>query len=505
MSLILRRVGIDTYHENIAYLPAGSELAKSQGFNALSKVEVHSGTRSILATLNMTENGLVKQGEIGLSNIAFQRLGVDEGSPIRLSHPNPLLSFEFVRQKLEGRFIEKSAFLSIMRDIVGHRYSNIELTAFVIAGYKQDFSVEEIIALTEAMIETGERIDWGLPLVLDKHCVGGIPGNRSTMIVVPIIAALGLPMPKTSSRAITSPSGTADTMETLSEVRLSLEEMREVVAAEHACIAWGGSVALAPADDILISVERPLNLDSEGQMIASILAKKRAAGSNRMVLDIPIGPTAKVESSEQAERLKRLFQEVGRRIGLQIHPVFSEGLQPCGRGIGPALEARDVLQVLQGLPGHPEDLREKSLFLAGELLEFSGHVTSGRGLGLARETLESGQAWEKFQRIAWRQGGLREPRIAKHSAPVTSSISGVVEAIHNQKIASSAKLAGAPHDPGAGVFLEAKVGDRVEAGAPLFRIYAENPEELRFSLDYVAANEDIFRIRSARDVESKKS
>lgn len=492
--LTLRKVGIDTYHENIAYLPAGCEICRSQGFGALSKIQVHFEGHSVLATLNMTENGLVAPGEIGLSHVAFRRLGAPEGARVSLSHPNPLLSFEFVRHKIEGGSLDKSQFLAILSDIVAHRYSNIELTAFVIACYQQRLSESEIGYLTEAMIETGERIDWGLPLVLDKHCIGGIPGNRTTMIVVPIIAAFGLPIPKTSSRAITSPSGTADTMETVANVRLGLEEMRALVAAENACIAWGGSVALAPADDILISVERPLNLDSEGQMIASILSKKRAAGSNRMLLDIPIGPTAKVHSTQEAERLKKRFEKIGKQVGLELRVVFTDGLQPIGRGIGPALEALDVLKVLQRAPGYPEDLREKSLFLAGQLLEFSGKVASGEGLEQAREILDSGRAWEKFQNIARRQGGMKRPQPARHEAPIFSPAAGRVGAIHNQKIARAAKLAGAPQDPGAGIYLEKKLGDPVAAGEVLFRVFSETEEELRFALQYVSANPDLYSI-----------
>lgn len=492
--LLLKKVGIDTYHENIAYLSVGCEICKSQGFGALSKIEIRGGGRSVLATLNMTENGLVQVDEVGLSKVAFQRLGLPEGAEVSLAHPNPLLSYEYVGKKLDGFRLEKSDFLSILRDIVAYHYSNIELTAFVIACSKQKLDEEEITSLTEAMIETGERIDWGLPLVLDKHCVGGVPGNRTTMIVVPIIAACGLPIPKTSSRAITSPSGTADTMETIANVRLTLQEMRKVVAEENACIAWGGSLALAPADDILISVERPLSLDSEGQMIASILSKKRAAGSNRMILDIPIGPTAKVHSRAEGERLQGLFERIGRRIGLSLKVVFTDGSQPVGRGIGPALEAMDVLAVLERTPGHPEDLREKSLFLAGELLEFSGKVSPGKGAALAREVLESGQALEKFQRIAQKQGNHRCPRPGPFSTTVPSPIAGEVRSIHNQKISKVAKLAGAPHDARAGVLLQAKVGDRLQAGDPLFTIFAETSQELQFSLEYLNTNPDIYTL-----------
>jgi thymidine phosphorylase len=493
-TLKVKKIGIDTYKENIAYMPRDCEICKSQGWEALSKIEIHNGDKSILAILNMTENGLVDAGEIGLSQNAFQRLGVKEGSAVKITHPNPLLSTDYIRQKLDGGVLTKDQFLSILKDILAYRYSNVELTAFVIACAQQRLNEQEIKDLTETMIETGQRIDWGLPLVLDKHCIGGIPGNRTTMVIVPIIAAYGLPIPKTSSRAITSPSGTADTMETLTNVRLSLSEMKRMVREENACIAWGGALSLAPADDIIISVERPLNLDSEGQMIASILSKKKAAGSTHLVLDIPIGPTAKVRTRKEAGRLKKFFEKIGRKVGLRVRVVYTDGSQPVGRGIGPALEAQDVLKVLQGHSDAPSDLKEKSIFLAGELLELSGKIKKGRGASIAREILESGRALVKFRRIVQKQGPTKvlEPAAYRHS--IRSPTSGKVLSIHNRKIAKVAKLAGAPQDAKAGVYLHAKVGTRVEPGQDLFEILAENEEELRFAIHYADSNPDIFII-----------
>ncbi len=494
--LKIKKIGIDTYKENIAYMPKDCEICKSQGFAALSKIEIRQGEKNILAVLNMTENGLVEKGCVGLSHIAFERLGLPEGAEVTLAHPNPLLTIDFVKQKLDGQILHKEHFLSIVKDILAYRYSNIELTAFVIACSKQNLNEEEITALTEVMIETGGQMDWGLPLVLDKHCVGGVPGNRTTMIVVPIIAAFGLPIPKTSSRAITSPSGTADTMESLTRVNLSLSEMKKVVAEENACIAWGGSLDLAPVDDILISVERPLNLDSEGQMVASILSKKRAAGSTHMILDIPIGPTAKVKNKKAADRLKKIFEKVGKQIGLHVKVVYTNGSEPVGYGIGPALEAQDVWQVLKNDPDAPQDLKEKSIFLAGELLEFSRKVKKNQGAKIARKILESGQAFEKFKSITLKQGPLKTLTKARLAYDIKSGLAGKIESIHNQKIAKVAKLAGAPSDKRAGVFLHFKTQARVEADQNLFTIYSETEAQLNFAVDYVKSNSDIFRIIS---------
>lgn len=492
--LKIRKVGIDTYKENIAYMALDCKIAKSLGFGALSKIKIHWKNKNILATLNMTEPGIIRCGELGLSLTAFGRLGAPEGAPVRISHPDPLVSTDFIREKLDGRRLSKKKILRIIQDIVARRYSNVELTAFVVGCLGLGLSPLEVGYLTEAMIETGEIVDWGYPLVLDKHCVGGLPGNRTTMVVVPIIAAFGLPIPKTSSRSITSPSGTADTMETLARVQLSLKEMKHVVARENACIAWGGALSLAPSDDIIISVERPLTLDSEGQMVASILSKKKAAGATHMVLDIPIGPTAKVKNKRSAERLKKLFQSVGRRIGLKVHTVFTDGRQPVGRGIGPVLESRDVLKVLKMEPDAPRDLMLKSCYLAGELLEFAGKVRKGKGTALAQEILKSGKAHEKFTRIITRQG--KSPRIspARYSREIPSPASGTLKFIHNKKIAKVAKLAGAPGDPQAGVYLDRKLGEPVKGGGTVFTVYSKTREELDFALAYIKQNPEVFKI-----------
>ena len=303
------------------------------------------------------------------------------------------------------------------------------------------------------MVEVGERLRWPAGIVVDKHCVGGLPGNRTTPIVVAIVASLGLTMPKTSSRAITSPAGTADTMETMAPVELDTAAIRRVVEREGGCVVWGGAVKLSPADDILIRVERALDLDTEGQLIASVLSKKIAAGSTHLVIDLPVGPTAKVRSPETAATLSRDLLEVAETFGLHTKVVLTDGSQPVGRGIGPALEARDVLSVLRGAPDAPQDLRQRSIALAGALLELAGAAPPGRGRSEAAEVLDDGRAWSKFQRICEAQGGMRVPPTAGQQQPLLAERAGRVHAIDNRRIARLAKLAGAPDDKAAGVDL----------------------------------------------------
>ena len=257
--------------------------------------------------------------------------------------------------------------------------------------------------------------------------------------------------------------------------------------ATHGCLAWGGAADLSPADDILISVERPLAIDSPGQMVASILSKKIAAGSTHLVLDIPVGPTAKVRSEPAAQRLKRLFEYVAERLGLQLDVVLTDGRQPIGRGIGPVLEARDVMQVLRGEPGAPQDLREKALLLAGRVIEFDPDVRGGEGWRIARDILESGRALAQMEAIIDAQGRrATPPALGALTHEVTAERDGEVGAIDNLRLARIARLAGAPQVAGAGVDLLRKVGDPVAAGQVLYRIHASYPADLGFARDQAA-------------------
>src|SRR6185312_3092707 len=327
--------------------------------------------------------------------------------------------------------------------------------------------------------------------------VGGLPGNRTTPIIVAIVTALGLTMPKTSSRAITSPAGTADMMETLAPVTLDAVAIQRVVNDEGGCIVWGGAVQLSPADDILIRVERALDLDTQGQMIASVMSKKIAAGATHLVLDMPVGRTAKVRTAQEARELSHGLLAVAQTFGITARVLVGNGDQPVGRGIGPALEARDVLAVLQCRPDAPADLRERATQLAGALLELAGVAATDAGAALAMSVLNDGRAWSKFQRICEAQGGMREPPVSLHKQSLRAPASGRLAEIDNRKIGRLAKLAGAPDDKAAGVELLTRVGQKIAAGQELCVVHADTPGELDYALAYAAAHDDIFRIESA--------
>jgi thymidine phosphorylase len=485
--LKIRRVNLDTGRENVIVISRESKALRAEIFRGFNRVELRRDSKVLLATLLITDDDLlVAPDEIGLSEPAFRRFAEPVGSPVTVTPAAPPESLEAVRAKIRGQTLSGAQIGAIINDLAHYRYSDMEIAAFLI-GSASFITSDELLALTGAMAQAGTQLVWPDPIVVDKHCIGGIPGNRTSMVVVPIVAAHGLPIPKTSSRAITSPAGTADTMEVLARVNVGVEEMKTIVSACNGCLIWGGHVNLSPADDVLISVERPLSLDTREQMVASIMSKKIAAGSTHLLIDIPVGPTAKVTTATEAMRLRKLFEFVGDRFGRSVEVITTDGRQPIGSGIGPVLEANDVMAVLANDPDAPRDLREKSLRLAAHLLEYDPKLRGGAGYARARELLDSGAALKQMQKIIDAQGPSKcSTELGRLTFDVKAASDGVVSGIDCLRLNRLARTAGAPLEKGAGVRLFKKIADRVEQGEPLYRVYASDRSEYDLALSAAA-------------------
>ncbi len=483
-SIPLIRAGIDTYRQPVVYMHKDCHLCRAEGFSSLTRVEIALREKTIIAALNVvTDADWLSPDVAALSDSAWTSLSARQGDKGVFGHAEPAQSASAIRAKVYGEKLAQAQFRAIIDDTLAFRLSDLDLAAFIASCAGDRLDVEETIALTRAMQDAGQTLEWGEGLVLDKHCVGGLPGNRTTPIVVAIIAAAGFRIPKTSSRAITSPAGTADTMEVMTPVALKIADLRRVVEAEGGCLAWGGELDLSPADDLLIRIERPLDFDSDGLLVASVLSKKAAAGSTHVLIDIPVGPTAKVRSAEAAGSLAARMKSVAAALGLKLRIHLSDGLAPVGRGIGPSLEARDVLAVLRRDADAPDDLRERALDLAGSLLDLAqGNGPIGREQ--AAVLLDRGEAQAKFFAICEAQGGFSEPALAPFHAVETAATAGTMVSIDNRRIAKVAKLAGAPGRNTAGVLLLKRPGDKVELGEPLYEIHAETPGELEWARDY---------------------
>jgi thymidine phosphorylase len=493
----IRHLPLDTLREHVVMIHEQAVRSGNLGFNPLDRVRI-TGTdpatgkpHEVTGVLNFCRDGLLSPDEIGLSDEAFQDLGLPENAGASAGLAVAPQSVDLVRAKLGGVRLNGAAFEAILADVAARRYSRVELAMFVFACALKKLDLAELVDYTRAMIASGDQLRFSSGPIVDKHCIGGIPGNRTTMIVVPILAALGLTVPKTSSRAITSPAGTADTMAVLADVSLSVERIYEVVRKAGACIAWGGALELAPADDVLITVERPMELDTEAQMVASILAKKKSAGATHALIDIPVGRSAKVRTYAAAEKLGALFRAVAAQIDLRLEIALTDARGPIGRGIGPRLEALDVLAVLRRDPDAPQDLREKALYLASRILEMSGALATGSGYREARRVLDSGMALKKFADIVNVQGPRELPPEAPYRDVVNSPADGRIREIDCWEVARVAKRAGAPANATAGVRMLKGIGDVVSKGEPLFEVHSCSAEQLKAATRYAGSHPEM--------------
>lgn len=430
----------------------------------------------------------IVHGTVGFMIEVSEKLAVKDGTVVTLELENKPKSLEFIKAKLEGKKLTFDQVNTIVKEIVEKRLTDIELTYFVSGSYVNGLDMDEAVFLTKAIVENGDKIKFeNQKVIMDKHCIGGVPGNRTTMIVVPIIALLGLYIPKTSSRSITSPAGTSDTVEVLANVTLDAKKIKSIVEKTNGCLVWGGGVNLASADDKLIKVRHPLSLDPRGMLLASIMAKKHSVSATHVLIDIPVGKGAKIEDMRTAKELKGQFEEISRRLGMKTKVIITDGSSPIGRGIGPALEARDVLYTLMNDEKGSKDLKEKAIGLACEMYLLSG-LTNDRKAAESkiRELYDSGAVLGKFKEILTAQGAkVIDPEkitLGNYKGEVYAKESGTVKFIDNKKISNVARIAGAPQDKTAGLLLSVAVGKKVNKGDVLFTVYSDSKDKFNFAI-----------------------
>lgn len=457
------------------------------------RIEISYSRKKIVAIIDVLKKFITK-GEISLSEEIVDYLKIKNGSFVDVAPTLELKSSVLIAKKLHGQILTKSEIYCIMNDIVNNALTEAEIAYFVSGVYENGMTLEETINLTEAMYKTGGIIKWPSGKIVDKHSIGGIAGNRTTPIIVSICASAGVIMPKTSSRAITSAAGTADVIETLANVDFSIQKLKSIVKKTNACLAWGGSLGLAPVDDKLIRVERLLNLDPESQLIASILAKKLAVGSKYVLIDIPYGKNAKV-SKERAIRLRKKFLQVGRHFKLKIKIVLTDGCQPIGNGVGPVLEMQDVIRVLKR-ENSPKDLESKSIFLSGLILEMVEKAKKGRGEQLAKEILYSGRAFRKFEEILSAQGRkFIDLKPAKFRYDIRSKSNGKIHSIDNHAINLLGRILGCPSDKSAGLYIYKHANDRIRKGEIIVTLFAESGKKLKEAIRFFNESKPIITKR----------
>ncbi|MCD6115052.1 thymidine phosphorylase [bacterium] len=445
---------------------------------------IHLKGQSIGCYVDVTDT-LVKRGEIGIFEDLAQRFSIEPGEVLEISLLGKPKSLEAIQKKLNGKELNYKEIYEIVSDIVSRKLNDVAVAFFVASSFFEKISPRELFYLTKAMAETGTRIKFS-GIVADKHSVGGLAGNETTPIIVPIVASYGIFIPKTCSRAITSASGTADTFETIAPVSFETKKLKNIVNKTKGCIVWSAG-DIVPSDARIIEVASQLMIESFPKMVSSIMAKKVALGIKNLVVDVPVNPFAKVKSINRAEELKKIFEDIAKRFKIKIKVSINKAREPIGRGIGPALQIRDDLKVLEQRKDKPLDLEKRALELAGYILELSGKAKTGKGYDMARDSLYSGRALKKFQEIVAAQGGKKnisseDIRLSDKKYDVKSPKSGRIKLIHNKNLIEICRILGAPYIKEAGIYLHKKTGEKVKRGEALFTLYAGSPLRLELAL-----------------------
>ena len=477
MELTAEVLNITAGGKRIAIL--SEETARLLGVHSSDRICITYCEQRIIAIANLATH--FPKNRIGLYEEISETLGVKTDEIVDVHLAQLPESLRYVRAKLRGERLRQHDMVTIVKDVVERHLSEVEIAAFLTALKIYGLSMGENEALSRAMVETGKTLDFGEAPILDKHSIGGLPGDKTSLLVVPIVAAAGFTIPKTSSRAVTSPAGTADRVETLCPVNLSINEIKEVVDKTNGCLVWGGALDLAPADDLFIQVEYPLGIDP--LLLPSIMSKKKAIGATHVAIDIPTGSGAKIKNMTEAYTLASDFVDLGMRLGLSIQCALTFGEQPLGHAVGPALEAQEALTSLLG--DGPTDLKEKAVSLAGMLFSMVG-VEAGRQK--AEHMLKSGRAEKKLREIIEAQGGNPQVKpdeipVGDKKAEVNANQAGRVLWISTEDIIHIAREAGAPREKGAGVMLKAKLGEAVKKDGVLLEIYAERSSKLQSALE----------------------
>lgn len=468
MKLTSRPLNLEVGGKYVVIL--NKEDADFLGLHALDRVCLNCKGKELVAIVDISVR-FVMRGEVITNDDVTTFFNLKGGEHLNVSKEKEPDSIVYIKQKISGCRLEYDKIKKIVRDVVDKKLSDIELSALITALYTRGLAIDEAAGFTKAMVETGKKFKFNKNIIVDKHSIGGIPGDKTSLILVPIVAAAGLTIPKTSSRAITSPAGTADRMEVLSPVSLTLDEIEEVVKKTNACLVWGGALDLSPADDEFIKIEYPLGIDP--MLLPSIMSKKKAIGAHYVIIDIPTGREAKVTTTQRGHELAEDFIDLGKKLGIHVACGLTFGEQPLGYCIGPALEAREALITLQNKG--PKDLVEKSTMLCDMLFNEVGLKDHGAAL----EIIRSGKADKKMREIIEAQGGDPEIKpenisIGDKTFKVKSDADGKVLWIKNSAIVLTAREAGAPKDKGAGIHLNVKMGDSVKKGSILFTIHSNN-------------------------------
>ncbi|WKZ31365.1 MAG: thymidine phosphorylase [Candidatus Dojkabacteria bacterium] len=488
MALYLKSNNLDVETGNELEVLLNADDARKEGINKGDIVSFSFQNDVVLYVVVEVTDSVVPEGHVGINEDIWSRYGIHQGDTITITIIDRPESLEYIKKKLLGSKLSAHELEVITQDISDRKIREVEIAYFMATFFNPGFDEEEVLATIHGMAKAGDVLDFrnvkeNGNMVVDKHSIGGVAAKGITPILVPIIAAHGLVIPNTSTRAITTPAGTTDILEVIMPMTHTNEELYEIIKKTGAFMIWGGALRLSPADDVLIGVERGLHVQSFQKLLVSIIAKKVSMGITHIVIDIPYGPGTKVEKPDDVEFLSTEFKKLFAKVGIKCETYTRRVVAPDGYGIGPALEVRDILQVFERHPERPMKLEETAVDMAGVLLELTEKVPVGEGRRAALQKLDSGEAAEKFWEIAMAQGApgkktSEEIKIGDYEQKFMAERDGIIDFVDNKEIVKISRALGNPFIKEAGVYLHKTAGDKVEKGELLLTIYATSGERL---------------------------
>jgi len=491
MSYYLRSKRLDIATEDALVFVLNADTAVKYGLCAGDRVHMCWKDICVFGSIDVTGT-YVGYDEIGLYEDIWLKYGIPSNDMVTIDIISKTHAVEAIKKKLLGGVLSFKEINTIMHGIATRKLSTVEITYFAASSFSPGFNEQEIYYLTKAMAENGEELDFRYlkKKIVDKHSIGGIPAKGVTPVLVPILACFDLIVPNTSSRAITTPAGTSDILEVMMPVALSKEQIVKTVEKTGACLAWGGGIDLAPADDVLINIERPLHIEAYDKFIVSIMAKKVATGIEYMLVDLPVGKGTKIEHPEDVPIVAASFKKLGQLFDINVDIYERRPKGPDGYGVGPVLECVDLMRVFEQHPQRPLNIENTALDMAGRILEMTKTVPAGQGFNLAKEKLLNGEAKKKFWEIAFAQGATREMNsndfiLGDYKQTFRAVKSGTVKFISNKMVVLSARMLGAPFVKQAGIHFENLVGDKVEEGQVLFTLYATSQKRINLAKRYL--------------------